>query len=47
MFTSGYDYGIVIFKGLELFLEYLSVRTCSLDDHPGKQCIHEGRMGCP
>jgi hypothetical protein len=25
-------------RGLERFLEYLSVRTCSLDDRPGKQC---------
>jgi hypothetical protein len=24
------------FRGLGLFLEYLSVRTCSLDDHPEK-----------
>jgi hypothetical protein len=24
-------------RGLELFLECLSVRTCSLDDRPGKQ----------
>jgi hypothetical protein len=24
------------FRGLGLFLEYLSVRTCSLDDHPKK-----------
>jgi hypothetical protein len=24
--------------GLELFLECLSVRTCSLDDRPGKKC---------
>jgi hypothetical protein len=35
------------FRGLERFLECLSVRTCSLDDRPGKQCNHEGRMGCP
>jgi hypothetical protein len=33
--------------GLERFLECLSVRTCSLDDRPGKQCNHEGGMGCP
>jgi hypothetical protein len=24
------------FRGLERFLEYLSVRTCLLDDQPGK-----------
>ena len=35
------------FRGLERFLECLSVRTCSLDDRPGKQCNHEGEMGCP
>jgi hypothetical protein len=34
-------------RGLERFLECLSVRTCSLDDCPGKQCNHEGGMGCP
>jgi hypothetical protein len=35
------------FRGLERFLECLFVRTCSLDDRPGKQCNHEGRMGRP
>jgi hypothetical protein len=35
------------FRGLELFLEYLYVRTCSLDGHPGKQYNHEGGMGHP
>jgi hypothetical protein len=34
-------------RGLERFLECLSVRTCSLDDRPGKQCNHEGEMGHP
>jgi hypothetical protein len=34
-------------RGLERFLECLSVRTYSLDDRPGKQCNHEGGMGCP
>jgi hypothetical protein len=34
-------------RGLERFLECLSVRTCSLDDRPEKQCNHEGGMGCP
>jgi hypothetical protein len=34
-------------KGLELFLECLSVRTGSLDDRPEKQCNHEGGMGRP
>jgi hypothetical protein len=34
-------------RGLEQFLECLSVRTCSLDDRPGKQCDHEGGMGRP
>jgi hypothetical protein len=29
------------------FPEYLSVRTCSLSDHLGKQCSHEGGMGRP
>jgi hypothetical protein len=47
MFTFGNDDGIVIFKGLDRFLECLSVRTGSLDDHPGKQYIHEGGMGRP
>jgi hypothetical protein len=32
-------------RGLERFLECLSVRTCSLDDSPGKQCNHQGGMG--
>jgi hypothetical protein len=22
-------------------------RTCSMGDRPGKQCNHEGGMGCP
>jgi hypothetical protein len=35
------------FRGLERFLECLSIRTCSLDDRPGKQCNHEGGMGRP
>jgi hypothetical protein len=35
------------FRGLRLFPKYLSVRTCSLDDHLGKQYNHEGRMGRP
>jgi hypothetical protein len=35
------------FRGLERFLECLSVRTCSLDDRPGKQCNHEGGVGRP
>jgi hypothetical protein len=34
-------------RGLERFLECLSVRTCLLDDRPGKQCNHEGGIGCP
>jgi hypothetical protein len=34
-------------RGLERFLECLSVRTCSLDDRLGKQYNHEGGMGCP
>jgi hypothetical protein len=34
-------------RGLELFLECLSIRTGSLDDHLGKQCNHEGGMGHP
>ena len=34
-------------RGLERFLECLSVRTCSMDDRPGKQCNHKGGMGCP
>jgi hypothetical protein len=34
-------------KGLERFLERLSVRTYSLHDRPGKQCNHEGRVGRP
>jgi hypothetical protein len=35
-FYSGYDDILVAFRGLEQFLECLSVRTYSLDDHPGK-----------
>jgi hypothetical protein len=35
------------FSGLGLLSEYLSVRTCSLDDHPRKLCSHEGGMGLP
>ena len=31
-----YDDGSVTFRGLELFLECLSVRTGSLDDRPQK-----------
>jgi hypothetical protein len=34
-------------RGLERFLECLSVRTCSLDDCLGKQCNHEGGVGHP
>jgi hypothetical protein len=34
-FYSGYDNILVAFRGLGLFPEYLSVRTCSLRDHPG------------
>jgi hypothetical protein len=34
-------------RGLEWFLECLSVRTGSLDDRLGKQCNHEGGMGRP
>jgi hypothetical protein len=34
-------------RGLEQFLECLSVRTYSLDDRPGKQCNHEGGVGRP
>jgi hypothetical protein len=34
-------------RGLERFLECLSIRTGSLDDHPGKQYSHEGGMGRP
>jgi hypothetical protein len=34
-------------RGLERFLECLFVRTCSLDDRPGKQCNHEGGVGRP
>jgi hypothetical protein len=49
-----YDIVIIImmldlwyFRGFERFLECLSVRTCSLDDRPGKQCNYEGGMGRP
>jgi hypothetical protein len=35
------------FRGLGLFPEYLSVRTYSLRDHPGKQYNHEGDIGHP
>jgi hypothetical protein len=47
-FYSGYDdiYSWHL-RGLERFLECLSVRTGSLDDRPGKQCNHEGGMGRP
>jgi hypothetical protein len=34
-------------RGLERFLECLSVRTCSLDDRLGKQSNHEGGVGRP
>jgi hypothetical protein len=34
-------------RGLERFLECLSVRTDSLDDHPGKQYNYEDGMGRP
>jgi hypothetical protein len=34
-------------RGLELFLECLSIRTDSLDDHPEKQCNHEDGMRRP
>jgi hypothetical protein len=34
-------------RGLELFLECLSIRIGSLDDRLGKQCNHEGGMGRP
>jgi hypothetical protein len=34
-------------RGLEQFLECLSVRTYLLDDRPGKQCNHEGGMRHP
>jgi hypothetical protein len=44
MFTFGCDDGIVTLRGLERFLEFLSIRTGSLDDHPGKQYNHEGGM---
>jgi hypothetical protein len=33
---SGYGDELVALKGLGLFYEYLSVRTCSLRDHPEK-----------
>jgi hypothetical protein len=33
-----YDDELWYFRGLRIFPEYLSVRTCSLRDHPGKQC---------
>jgi hypothetical protein len=32
-------------RRFRLFPEYFSIRACSLDDHPGKQCSHEGDMG--
>jgi hypothetical protein len=34
-------------RGLEQFLECLSVGTGSLDDHPEKQYNHEGGMERP
>jgi hypothetical protein len=45
--SSYYDVILVALRGLERFLKCLSVRTCSLDDRSGKQCNHEGGMGCP
>jgi hypothetical protein len=42
-----YDFILVALKGARAVSEYLSVRTCSLDDRPGKQCNQEGGMGCP
>jgi hypothetical protein len=47
LFISGYDYSIMTLKEAELFPEYFSVRTYSLDDHQGKQCSHEGGMRRP
>jgi hypothetical protein len=35
------------FRELGMFCEYLSVRTCSLDDHLEKQYNHEGGIGRP
>jgi hypothetical protein len=43
---SGYNDELVTLKEARA-LEYFSVRTCSLDDHPGKQYNHEGGMGRP
>jgi hypothetical protein len=39
--------GFMILRGLGLCPEYLSIRTGSLDDHPEKQCSHEGGIGRP
>ena len=47
MIHYDFDYELVAFRGLRLFLEYLSVRTCSLRDHSGQQYYHEGGMRCP
>jgi hypothetical protein len=47
MIHYDYDYELVAFMGLELFHECLSIRTCSLRDHPGQQYNHEGGMGRP
>jgi hypothetical protein len=41
---SGFDDEPVILQGARAVPEYLPVRTCSLDDHPGKQYNHEGGM---
>jgi hypothetical protein len=46
-FISGYDDELVTLKGLSLFPEYLSVRSCLLDDHPRKQYNREGGIGHP
>jgi hypothetical protein len=45
--SSNYDVILVAFKGLERFLECLSLRTCSLDDRPGKTVQPWGWNGVP
>jgi hypothetical protein len=43
---SRYDDELVALNGTQVVSRDLSVRTCSLDDHPEKQYNHEGGMGC-
>jgi hypothetical protein len=47
MFPFDYDDDNVTFKGTRAVSRVPLRKDCSLDDHPGKQCNHEGGMGHP